>query len=272
MSANLNAQFVHETELNKSENNVLRKAAVYIDLAGAHAISSPYSPTSEAIKSTSGLDVGTQQKMIDAAYVAYSRKGPINTYLSIRWRGLFAYDDTNFLTSFDGTERVRYIIELVRKWLSYRALPVHYLWSRELTDRCGEHLHLALHLPKAYRKDFAHYLESLLLEPLRRKPRLPSEVTRGEFACSEWSSWHLSAEDKKGKTSKFPGFWLAAYTGKGEPSDRWFRGQLVDNPRKPVRGQSYGGSQPDGKYDVEQGVICGTSKRKGRFDISRSLK
>lgn len=272
MSANSKSQFMHGTEIPQNENNVLRKTAVYIERASARAISRPYGPPPGSNKLSSGLEVGTQQKMIDAAYEAYRMKGPLNTYLSIRWRGLFAYDNTHFLTSFGGTERIRYIIELVRKWITYRDLPVHYLWSRELTDKCGEHLHLALHLPEEYRDAFACYLEGLLLEPLREQPREPSEITRGEFACSTWSSWHLSAEDKTGKTSRFPGFWLAAYTGKGERSDRWFRGKLVGNDRKPVRGQSYGGSQRDGKYDVEQGVICGTSTRKGRYDISRVLK
>ena len=112
MSANSKSQFMHGTEIPQNENNVLRKTAVYIERASARAISRPYGPPPGSNKLSSGLEVGTQQKMIDAAYEAYRMKGPLNTYLSIRWRGLFAYDNTHFLTSFGGTERIRYIIEL----------------------------------------------------------------------------------------------------------------------------------------------------------------
>ena len=59
------------------------------------------------------------------------------------------------------------------------------------------------------------------------------------------------------------GYWLAAYLGKGEPSRHIFRGKMIANERKPVRGD---------KYDAPQGEIEGTAARTKRFDISRPLK
>jgi hypothetical protein len=60
--------------------------------------------------------------------------------------------------------------------------------------------------------------------------------TDGEFACSVWGSWHL-AKDIHPERS---GYYLAAYLWKGEPSERFFRGNLIPNTRKPVRGRAAG--------------------------------
>lgn len=68
------------------------------------------------------------------------------------------------------------------------------------------------------------------------------------------------------------GFYLAAYLGKGEPSERMFRGNLVPNASKLVRGQAFGGRERSGRYDTPQGQIRGTTALKKRFDIARPLK
>lgn len=172
----------------------------------------------------------------------------------------------------DTPERIRHLVELVRKWLTRRGLPPCYFWVREKSDIAGEHWHLALHLPKSKRKAFAGYLETLLIEPLALVPRSEGQGgTRGEFACSIRASWHLGREVPDGKPH-FVGYWIAAYLGKGEPSQRVFRGKLVNNAKKPERGRAYGGTRKTGRYDVPQGDIVGTTTRKGRFDISRFLK
>jgi hypothetical protein len=168
-------------------------------------------------------------------------------------------------------ERIRHLVELTRKWLSRRGIPAYYLWTRELSDTAGEHWHLALHLPKAKRKAFTGYLETILIEPVAPCPRAQSKRTRGEFACSTAASWHLAGEEPDGKPH-FTGYWLAAYLGKGEPSQRMFRGKLINNTLKPVRGRAYGGTVKGARYDTPQGHIVGTTTRKGRFDVARSLK
>ena len=51
-----------------------------------------------------------------------------------------------------------------------------------------------------------------------------------------------------------------------------FRGKLVPNTRKLVRGQAFGGRERSGRYDATQGQIRGTTALKKRFDIARPLK
>ena len=219
----------------------------------------------------SGLECGTQVKLIAAAFEAHKAGYALETLLTVRWPGLLTYDDFHPLRTRQTPERIRYIVELIRKWLIRHGISAYYLWTRELSDKAGEHWHLAFHLPKSKRKDFINYLETVLVEPAASCPRAQSKRTRGEFACSEYASWHLAGEEPDGKPH-FTGYWLAAYLGKGEPSQRMFRGKLVNNTLKPVRGVEFGGKVKCARYDVPQGNISGTTTRKGRFDIARALK
>lgn len=196
---------------------------------------------------------------------------PINTLLTIRWASLFSDEDLHPLRAMDVPDRIRHLVELIRKWLSRRQIPAVYIWVREFSDKAGDHWHLALHLPTAKRKALAGYLENVLVEPMRERPRPAADRTRGEFACSELASWHLAGEEPEAR-GHFPGYWIAAYLGKGEPSQRMFRGKMIDNRKKIVRGIEYGGHIRGGRYDVPQGDIAGTTTRKGRFDIARALK
>jgi hypothetical protein len=252
-----------ETPINKGPKAALSRAPFF-----------PYAkrkfqPPSE--KQTSGLEPGKQAQLIAAAAKAAATGYPINALLSVRWTGLLHYDDLHPLRVMKVPQRIRYVVELLRHWFRYRGLPCHYIWVRELSAQAGEHWHLALHLPKAKRKAFAGYLETLLVEPVAPCPRPQSKRTRGEFACSEWASWHLAGEDPDDKP-QFEGYWLAAYLGKGEPSQRMFRGKLANNTLKPVRGREFGGYVRGGRYDEPQGHIEGTTTRKGRFDVARCLK
>jgi hypothetical protein len=262
------------SDIQNIENADLRREPVYNTHGRACTISSSYETSSDN-KTTSGLKVGTQSRLIDSARKAYDDGYPINAYLSVRWDSLLRYDTCHPLRSLETVERIRYIVELIRKWLAYRRVQFSYFWSRELTPSAGEHWHLGLHIPEKYHKAFAKYIERLLVEPAMKNARNWPQITRGEIACSEWSSWHIGVEDKKRnkkKNKKFPGFWIAAYTGKAEPSQRTFRGKLVNNELKPVRGIEFGGTQKDGRYDAEQGIISGTECREARYDIARALK
>jgi hypothetical protein len=260
-----------ESHIHNTENVDLRREPVYITRGRTRTISSSYEASSGNIKNTSVLKIGTQCKLIDAAKKSYDHGLPINAYLSVRWDSLLRYDTCHQLRSMKTVERIKYLVELIRKWLAYREVQFSYFWSRELTPSAGEHWHLGLHMPELLRKDFTKYIERLLVEPAMTNSRNGPQKTRGEIACSEWSSWHIGVEDKKGN-KKFPGFWIAAYTGKAEPSQRIFRGKLVNNERKPIRGIEFGGTQQNGKYDAEQGLISGTECREARYDIARALK
>lgn len=219
-------------------------------------------------KLTDGLPLGTQASFIKAAMAAAKEGLPLNTLLSIRWTSLFSDNDVNPLRSMPIPQRIDYMVELFRKWWAKRGLPVFYIWVREIADSTGEHWHIAFHLPKKLRHRFAGYVADLTQEPIRRTKRPFDLRTEGEFACSEIGSWHL-AEDVKPDRG---GYFLAAYLGKGEPSEYIKRGKCVANTKKPVRGKSFGGKQPDGKYDAAQGAILGTIQRKDRFFVSNALK
>lgn len=249
------------------ETSDLRTRPIY----KARAYHYPYSCPVATTKQTSGLEPGTQARLIAAALRASEAGYPINTLLTIRWHGLLDYDDMHPLRAMTTPEAIRHLVELLRKWLTRRGLPAFYFWTRELSDTAGEHWHLGLHLPKSSRKAFTGYLETILVEPLTPHPRPQSKRTRGEFACGECASWHLASDTPDGKPH-FVGYWLAAYLGKGEPSQRMFRSELVNNTLKPVRGRDFGGTVKVGRYDVTQGDIVGTTTRKGRFDVARALK
>lgn len=221
-------------------------------------------------KHTDGLPIGSQANFIEAAKCAAILGFPINTLLTVRWSSLYHHDNANPLFSQSAVERIAYLVELLRKWIGARCRGgFQYLWVRETTSELSEHWHLAFHLPHGKRKAVTSYLSDLLGEPLDHTPRTKAQgQTEGEFACSVWGSWHL-AKDTHPERS---GFYLAAYLGKGEPSERMFRGKLVPNTRKPVRGQAFGGCERSGRYDAPQGQIRGTTALKKRFDIARPLK
>lgn len=239
--------------------------------ARTSAVPWPYSRLTATPTQTTGLELKTQAKLISAARSAWEQNHAINTLLSVRWASLLRYDDFHPLRAMSIPEQIKHLVEGIRHWLSYRGIPAMYIWVREVSDMAGEHWHLGLHLPTSKRKAFAGYLETLFLEPLAPCPRAKSKQTRGEFECSTMGSWHLAGEVPDGKP-QFPGYWIAAYLGKGEPSQRMFRGQLVNNKLKPVRGREFGGYVKGGRYDVSQGHIAGTTTRKGRFDTARCLK
>ncbi len=272
-----------------SEITDLRTRRVYI----APAIQSTYSVqrTSHSIKTgvptggapansicavakhSDGLDVGTQQLMVEAASLSNKKGQPLNTLLTVRWHSLRAFDDTNPLFQLGVPERIKNVVERIRTWLTRpnRLIGASYIWVRESSRSEDEHWHLALHLPENRRSEFADYIANVIGEPLLPRSRPASQKTRGEFACSEWTSWHLAAEEQT-NNRYFKGRWLASYLGKGEPSQRLFRGKLVPNVHKPVRGCRFGGDVAHDRFDTPQGRIVGTATRVFRFDISRNLK
>ena len=221
-------------------------------------------------KRTDGLPIGSQANFIEAAKCAAIRGFPVNTLLTVRWSSLYHHDNANPLFAQSPVERIAYLVELLRKWIGARCRGgFQYLWVREATSELGEHWHLAFHLPHGKRKAIASYLSDLLGEPLDHTPRTKAQGrTEGEFACSVWGSWHLAKDTHLERS----GFYLAAYLGKGEPSERMFRGNLIPNTRKPVRGVAFGGYERSGRYDATQGQIKGTTALKKRFDIARPLK
>lgn len=261
----------HQDPQQDAQVNRDGQGAVISPTAAARTVASEIAKTiNPPEKRTDGLPIGSQANFIEAAKCAAILGFPVNTLLTVRWSSLYHHDNANPLFAQSPVERIAYLVELLRKWIGARCRGgFQYLWVREATSELGEHWHLAFHLPHGKRKAIASYLSDLLGEPLDHTPHTKAQGrTEGEFACSVWGSWHL-AKDTHPERS---GFYLAAYLGKGEPSERMFRGNLIPNTRKPVRGVAFGGHERSGRYDATQGQIKGTTALKKRFDIARPLK
>ena len=227
----------------------------------------PYVRKSSPRMVTAALPIGTQAAFIAAAYAAAEKHMPINVLLTVRWRSLFIDNDVNALRPLPAPERIDRLVEHLRKWLVRNDAPPFYIWVRENADSAGEHWHMAFHFPKQRQQILARYIEKLM-GGITLRHRNNIHLTDGEFARSELGSWHLTRDTRPDRK----GYYLAAYLGKGEPSQRLFRGKLVANEKKPLRGISFGGTCEDGKYDVSQGTIEGAPHRRDRFFIANELK
>ncbi len=234
------------------------------DLRTSH---SPYVRKSPPRMITADLPVGTQAAFIAAAETAAALGKPLNRLLTIRWRSLFCDNDVNPLRVLPTAERIDRIVELLRKWFIRNSLPPFYIWVRENADNAGEHVHITFHGTKRLDTALKHYIARLTGEPSARRVG-PDARSEGEFARGELSSWHLAKDTRPERQ----GVYLAAYLGKGEPSELSFRGKRVPNRKKPLRGVSFGGSYKDGQYDITQGMIEGTPSRSKRFFIANALK
>ena len=244
------------TEIRKSPN---RKEHTYL---------STYRRRSVSNKISTELAIGTQKRFINAARIAGQLGTPLNTLLTIRWDSLFCDRDVNPLRTMATPERIDHLVELMRKWLVRNEQPPFYIWVRESARNEGEHWHIAFSLSKSLRRRFAPFVGKLTGEPLRKRRRSSVQFTEGEFACGELASWHLAQDTNPERQ----GLFLAAYLGKAEPSQRLVRGILKDNTNKPIRGRTFGGDQPDDKYDAEQGRIEGNAFRGDRFFIAKALQ
>ncbi len=222
-------------------------------------------------KISGSLPTRTQSRFISAAYTGFKNGYALNAILTVNWAKLCESTKTSWLNSHP-YDRAKLLVERIRKFLTRakRRCPVAYIWVREVASEAGEHLHLALHLPSQHRKDFISFLGRLLGQPNAKHQRPPKERTKGEVACSLGGEWHLGVEVREA-SPEFPGYWLAAYLAKAEPSQRAFRGNVVDNTLKKERGRAFGGRIKGEKYDSPQGIIVGNSNRKGRYSISKSI-
>lgn len=209
---------------------------------------------------THGLPIGATQKIMLAFDAAANMDSPINTMVTHRLSKPMESCDLHPNRSDRNPFYIRRSVEKMRKWITARTdLPFVYIWVRENCPEVGEHWHLALHLPRQHERAFADYIAKIFGEPRLARQRPASERTNGEWACGERNNWHIARDTQPDRTVN----WLGAYLGKDEPSQRMFRGRLVDNKYKPIR---------EGRYNSDQGEIWGTQARKMRFDMARSLK
>lgn len=222
---------------------------------------------SDRIKETEALKVGTQSRLQQAALLSYLDGKPLNTLVTIRSSGFPPSKCTEESTP-SNYKAVKKIVESLRKWLTRpsRRQPVHYIWCREVSPEDGEHVHIGLYLHPDLRGDLIDFFVRLLPDPVGK----PSRKTRGEIARGAGGNWHIAVEKPDNKPQP-TGYWIASYLGKGEPSQRVFRGQLENNQCKCERGRFFDGRIKGDRYDKAQGTIAGNDFREGRYDISRSI-
>ncbi len=246
------------------ETDDLRKSPIEDSPASLSAYGRPVAPS----KATADLPVGTQARFIEVAAIGADMGAPINTLLTIRWDSLFSGNVYNLLRPLTTPLRIDWFVELFRKWLKWRELPAAYIWVREVKNSEGEHWHIAFHLPKRLHPEIIEFVAKQTGEAAGPHLRPSHKRSEGEFACGEIGSWHLASDTRPQRQ----GFYLAAYLGKAEPSEVLFRGKMVPNKKKQVRGIQFGGAEEDGKYDARQGVIIGTACRRDRFFIAKFLQ
>jgi hypothetical protein len=245
----------------------LRNSPIYKAHPDPSSYGTEYRPEPKQLQSAE-LPIGTQQRFLSAAAAADTLGSPLNILLSIRMTALLIPNDPGSLGHPQIIQRIHVFVERLRKWMQRTSLPTFYIWVREASISAEEHLHLGLHVPKGQRSALVAFLEKQFHDPVRLAPRSAQVRTEGEFACSESESWHLAADTRPERG----GLFLAGYLGKGEPSEVTFRGTLLSNSRKPVRGRAYGGQLASEKYDLSQGSILGTTTRRERFYISKALQ
>jgi hypothetical protein len=210
---------------------------------------------------TAALPIGTQASFIAAARRAAALGHPLDALLTVRWSSLpeetpaagtgrsEAVADHALRRPDPGpVPRIRRLVETIRHWLARRGCPALYIWVRESVRGEGEHWHLALHLPEHLHDAFGPYLASRLGEPIGPARSHARGRTDGELFQGERGGWHLARDTRPEER----GGWLAAYLGKGEPSQVPFRGRVRPNRRKPVRGRAHGGTIPGDGYDAPQ--------------------
>jgi len=71
-------------------------------------------------KRTDGLPMGSQANFIEAVKCAAILGFPVNTLLTVRWSTLYQHDNANPLFAQSTVERIAYLVELLRKWVSAR--------------------------------------------------------------------------------------------------------------------------------------------------------
>lgn len=119
------------------------------------------------------------------------------------------------------------LLELLRKWVTGRGLPWVCFWVREYCRNPGEHWHIALHLPDAYRADLAAQVAIWMGEDIDPS----ADLKRHDVAVSQHRSWKLTGAKRHGGGPEG----LAAYLGKAEPNHIRLHGKTKQNPDKADR-------------------------------------
>lgn len=225
----------------------------------AHAALVAYTATRYPVSTQ--LPRGSQCELMNAAKFSVEMGFPVNVMTTINAAQLQRIGEGGVFAVGHLWDGLQCLLELMRKWTTERGLPWVAFWSREVAagkaPQLGEHWHIAHHLPKCHRADFAAQLAVWTGEahdPLRT-------CGKGDFAFSAHDAWHIKQHIRGGRGPDC----IAAYLGKAEPNCIRLHGKMKDNPDKQRR-ERCGGSGPiEGKrYGIARSIDH-SAQRKARF-------
>lgn len=204
-------------------------------------------------KTSTGLNPGTQAKLIDAAVIAQRTGRPINRLTTIRTEMLIGLSMGGVFLGDHEADAVRCFIELLRKWHTGRAIPWACIWSRERGEKVGSHLHVASHSNDRHDQAYCDQMAAWTGEA--RAAGKPDG--RGVVAFSENASWQVNHCTRQNRS----GVDIAIYLSKDEPNTTTGAyGKTALNKKKRVM-----------IHEVGCGYIEGLMAHEYRHGVSKAL-
>lgn len=203
-------------------------------------------------KSSQYLPIGAQGQLIDAALLAEKAESPINRFTTIRTEALRTIGSGIFANKHEA-DAIKMLLELMRHWHKGRGIPWACIWSREVGDRIGGHLHIGTHLTDACNDAYSTQMALWTGEDQIDLPKHKPE----EIGISEHRNWLVKCCLREGRSGPDVG----AYLGKDEPTltqTGW--GKDKDNKAKRVF-----------ENDCLGGLVEGTSRTIYRHGTSRNI-
>jgi hypothetical protein len=206
-------------------------------------------------KASEYLPKGAQGQLIDAAILAEEMGTPINRLTTIRTE-ILARSSSGIFAGRHEADAIRILLELMRKWHIERGVPWVCIWSREVGDDVGGHVHSGTHQSEETTEDFIEQVASWTGEPRI----LLKNRKRANIGISEHGSWLVQCCTRRDQS----GADLAAYLGKDEPNhivSAW--GVSRDNKSKRVLHHACKGGYLEG--------TTGKSGKSYRHGTSRNI-
>ena len=203
-------------------------------------------------KSSQYLPIGAQAQLIDAALLAERMRSPINRFTTIRTEALRAVGSGLFADKHEA-DAIKMLLELMRHWHKDRGIPWACIWSREVGDRIGGHLHIGTHLTDihtdAYSAQMALWTDEVQVSLNKHRP--------DEIGISEHRNWLVQCCLRQGRSGPDVGAYL------GKDVQTW----TLTGWRK----EKFNKDKRVFKYDCPGGLVEGTSRTAYRHGTSRNI-
>ena len=213
-------------------------------------------------KATERLPIGAQGQLIDAAVLAGKIGHPINRLTTIRTEilsrssvGVFAgkHEADGVFAGKHEADGVSSLLELMRKWHINRGIPWAAIWSREVGQTVGGHIHIGTHQSNDHIEPYIDQVANWTGE----KRIFLAKHKLGDIGFSEHCGWRVQCCMRRGQS----GADVAAYLGKDEPS-RTVTGWGVER---------INASKRTFTHPCHSGYVEGTTRTTYRHGTSRNI-